>query len=501
MMRAMHGQWSSDSAFRGGVFRFVVLLGILSSVYFTALVLPYGYLDDYSWFYDFHYHARGVFRELASQGRPLNEPILGAAFRHIWTIGEMWRIRAITLVELAGMAWLFHYAILLNGWRRGTFPFAVMLCAVPAVQVYAAWATCVPIPVGGICAIAAGIVAKSAVGDLRGRWRAALASAILLLAAGTIYQPAMMLFWPTIALDLFAPGRAEFRRAARLMLDYLCIAGCAIFCAWVVFKWGVHEYPRMVHPDRTGFAPDFSDKIIWFLTTPLVDCLNFPKLFPNPQFAVGVSILICIGLLAYCAGGAGRLGLLLIAALMLPLAYLPNLVAKPDWASYRAQIGLSWLVLVYSWLAIHGYWRIARAAFIPKGMTETLSLPLFAVAAAACAATAAFQSTTYITWPQTIELASLKTLLGNPGVDDAQSIVLIKPSYLDTPTRLWRYDEFGSPSLAQWTGATEIFLIRKEKDPNGRAIPVEVREPDRANGPIPVKSVLLDMRSIRLAGR
>ncbi|HTW96007.1 MAG TPA: hypothetical protein VMD30_14490, partial [Tepidisphaeraceae bacterium] len=169
---------------------FLALLAALFAIYSTTLLLPYAYLDDYSHLYNVFAHPLGEFKSLADQGRPLNGLILLAVFRHIGGLPGMWKARALTLIGLACLAWIFHAALRANGWRTGAFLFTIILCTVPAVQVYAAWATSVQIPLAGICAVTAALVAALAVENLRHRWPVALAAAALMLIAATIYQPA-----------------------------------------------------------------------------------------------------------------------------------------------------------------------------------------------------------------------------------------------------------------------------------------------------------------------
>jgi len=74
-----------------------------------------------------------MYEALAVQGRPLNALILKAVFSHTGGLPGLWRVRLLTVAELAVMGWMFFLAMQWNGWRRWpAFALTVMACSVPA---------------------------------------------------------------------------------------------------------------------------------------------------------------------------------------------------------------------------------------------------------------------------------------------------------------------------------------------------------------------------------
>src|SRR5271165_1191507 len=88
-----------------------VLAVCLVLIYWVVLLIPYGYLDDFFWLDVSVTHPMDVFVDQAVQGRPLNGYILPWVFSHAGGLAGLWRIRAMTLLEMAGMGWMFYLAL------------------------------------------------------------------------------------------------------------------------------------------------------------------------------------------------------------------------------------------------------------------------------------------------------------------------------------------------------------------------------------------------------
>lgn len=442
---------------------FLLLLAGLFLTYCTVLIWPYAYLDDYFWL-DLSTRLPGdLYEALAVQGRPLNGLILRWVFSHAGGIGGLRWVRALTLAELSAMAWMFYMAVKWNGWSRTTAVLlALMASSLPAVQVYAAWATSVPIPWAGMLACVAAILTGWAVDDLQRRWTAALPAAVLLLASATIYQPAAMIFWPVAALDLFRRNRDE--RMVRRFAVYFVVAIVGLFLAYLVFKHGLATYTRRPSIQRDGVTHDPKEKVKWFLEHPLVDSLNLFNLRPAPWVAGIVGGIMFVGLSRYFM--RRRLISIMIMLSLLPLSYLPNLVAKESWSSYRTQIGLSWLVLVFAWIACNGIFQLAQDGWWPTRRFLALIFPVILMLVVAIPL-AAGQVGSLIVAPQYVELVALRGELSSMGSRAIKRIILLQPRGTSKFAPYSRYDEFGRYSMEGfWVPESAINLIRKETDPN-----------------------------------
>lgn len=465
---------------------FSILLGLLI-VYGSVILISYAYLDDYFWLDLSSQNPQELFKRLMVQGRPLNGWILQWVFSRARTIAGLRGVRALTIGEMALMGWTFYLAF-----KRARFDrvaaclLAGLACLVPAMQVYAAWATSVPIPWSGILAITSALLTAWTLDHTQRRWPVLPVVVAMVLASATIYQPTATVFWPVAALDLFRPENRPslWRRLA----VYLAVAGAGLLLAWVVFKFGLAHFPKGYSPHRTGFTHHPLYKSLWFLRMPLVDSLNLFVLRPQLWIAGAMAIVLLLGFLHTAAGNQwARIGAFAVAMALFPLSYLPNLAAEENWSSYRTQIGLSWLVLVLGGL-------ILKSLLTRRGL-QALLFTLTLVAASL----AAYQVTTLFARPQAQELAELRAEVLRPHVWSAGKIILLQPTGFNALAPYSRYDEFGRRSLeSDWVPQSAINLIRRESAPDAPRVPVHLVGHFEGpwTTPLPTGTVLLDMRHL-----
>ncbi|HUB24760.1 MAG TPA: hypothetical protein VL992_04970 [Tepidisphaeraceae bacterium] len=464
----------------------LALLAGLFIVYSSILLIPYAYSDDYFWLDNIllkHWH---IFPGLAAQGRPINALILQWVFRQSGGLGGLAWVRALTITEMAGLGWLFYIALVRCGWGRvNSCLLAGLGCTMPAFQVHTMWATSVPVPWSGICAVAAAILTGWSCDRWPGRWPGLIAAAILILIASSIYQPAAMLFWPVAALDSFS-GRDEkfFRRIA----IYTLVGFAGIFLGWLVYEYGIHKYPGWVRPNRNGMTLDLPGKFLGFIKYPLVDALSIAGIQTRPMLSIAMGVVITFGLLGHFRGSAlHRAICLCISAALLPLAYLPVLIAKQELWDFRTHIALDWMVLVLLWLAASGYWRLlGRNGGIPR--------PLVAIATCGVAISAAYHVTALIAWPQSIEQSMLRLALAQPDAMAARQIIFIMPTIADTPAPYCRF-EFGCPSTSHlWVPEAAVNLIRRQMGMESFRMPVKMVSDWTQK--LPAGAVVIDMREM-----
>jgi hypothetical protein len=459
-------------------------------VYWVVLAIPYAYLDDYFWLEVSVSHPTVVYDDQAVQGRPLNGYIMPAVFRRAHGLSGLWRVRALTLAGIGGMGWMFYLALRRAECdQRQAGLLALLACVVPAMQVYAAWATSVANPLSGILACAAALVCGWALDDPRRRRPGFVAAVAMVLGSATIYQPTAMVFWPVAAIDLFRRHRG--RNLLPRFAAYFIVAMIGLGLAFGVFKYGLSHHPERPSVERSGVTHDPTGKISWFFQHPLVDSLNlFNMIRPVPIPAAIVAAFILIGFWRGSSGTTGRKGIALaVAAVLFPLAYLPNLAAQESWSSYRSQIGMEWVALVLVWLALRGLLG-ARAVH------RTLL-----VVAVIATALVTFQVGCLFAFPQAMEMRALKAQLDRPEVAAAKHIILLQPGGTSafSPLSYSRYDEFNRTSLQRdWVPQSEVNLIRRQEDPRLPRIPVELRGNFVGpwTEPLPPGTVVVDMRFV-----
>src|SRR5262249_19107853 len=150
-------------------------------------------------------------------------------------------------------------------------------------------------------------------------------------------------------------------------LWYCGIVFSGLVLGFGVYKWGIALYEHALPPTRSHLVQDAWGKALWFFSQPLMNALNLAKLSPKRWLAIAIALFIAGGLSQYFRGAVKeRFWQGTIAASLLPLSYLPNLVVAENWSSYRTQAALTSLVVVYGFFALWGYGKILRGlAFAP----------------------------------------------------------------------------------------------------------------------------------------
>jgi hypothetical protein len=477
------------------------------AAYLPAIVVPYGYMDDYVVLAWREGHGGDFLRTATSYGRPFQGFSLWGSFSLAGDIESLRLVRLLSLVGVMLLAAFLYYALRqndVNEWISAGVCVSVVTLA--SFQVYVAWAATGEVPYVAILGGLAWLMVRSAFGR-RGRAfviRSASASAILLLALLT-YQPAAMFFWVFAAIDVLRPAET-LRGSARKLGVALGVAAVAMFFAYAAVRVGVHFYGGATS-GRTNLVHDFVAKAKWFWNEPIVNGVGMFALVPTASVALVVTLVAAAGLaLLHGEAGWGALGFIGLAAALVPLSYAPNLAVSEQFASYRSIGALAALIALYVWF---GLWGVARALgpYAVAALVSVLALSLVVrplwrpaarvsvdsllhwhelaalalllagliavalwarnvalaagVLAFAVAGTiiAARNVTTLLVKPQSIELQLLRSELDSP--PHPARVVFIKPNFNQGPAPLARYDEFGLPSTYfAWipNPATELVL-------------------------------------------
>jgi hypothetical protein len=385
----------------------------------------------------------------------------------------------------------------------------------PAAQVYAVWALCAAEPLGGALATVAGALAIAAIEDVlpMRRWMFAVTGSLVLLVALSIYQPAAMIFWVMIAIDLMRPAGAPARPLRRLIW-YAAIAAVALGMAFIFYQLGLQKYPWVFSSlgmplDRSHLA-GFSDawaKFSWFIHGPLVDALNFGNIISSGWIASGVGLFILIGLPAFFVGGFGqRAAMMLLAAALVLAAHLPNFLSAADASGYRTQLALECLLAFYLLAAAHGWQRIILRILAKPIDPQTFLPPWIPITfALASAAAACVLVTICFVRPQEKELQFVQSLMTPEKLAGVNRIVVINAQWTDGISPL-SHHEFGTPSSGWAPAATGLVaVVLHEKFPHSPAIPVtsdySLSVPrDRGDASFPSNMLVIDLRQLhRLA--
>ena len=473
-----------------------IFFGILSALLLTyspVFLTSYAFLDDYRILAESLQKDTSVLGLTISGGRPVQGLLLWSLFSALSDISDLCWMRAMGVIAIAGLAFMLYRLLARAKWPRyQSAILALIMCVMPAYQVYSAWAVLSSSILAGVLSVGAGWLVSYL--PCRRSWAAKVVlgglSGLALGVAFCIYQPVAMLYVVAVAIILLIP-EAKLEDLWRPLAAYGSVEFLGLGIGFAVYKYGQTVSP--LPGARSEFVYDVMGKADWFVGEPLVQALNLVSLSVSKLLAFGVGVFIVVGLLLYFRKSfLQRIGLVGLALALIPLSYLPNLATAENWASYRTQGALSSLVVLYVFFALHGYWRALRLPRDSRAMKC-----IMVVTALVCALVAASNVLTLFVWPQQMELHFVRSQLRQQDLAEVESIYFIRAHWSDSIAPLQAYDEFGLPSsCAKYVPKSMVYLLLREIAPSRMSIPVQSVAWDEV-GVLPAGALEIDMRKLR----
>lgn len=444
---------------------------VFIAAYLPVIVASFGFLDDYTILAEAMRHQMSdVIQQSTSFGRPLYALLMQLAMPEIRGVAGLNVLRAGGVLGIALLA-----LMLCRHLSRARLPPSVSLALpvalglMPPFQVYAAWAITAVMPLAGVLGGLAFAALERSPEEVRSMSRLRPAMAVALLAGAlSIYQPAAMIFWVFAAISLI--GR-DAPLNWRMLVVSTGVMAAALAVDFALSKLA----PQLLWHSgtavaRTALVKDFDGKLVWFVSEPLRDALNLPFIRPRTIVAAGVACFTAVGLWFYWPGSIkARSARLLIAAALVPATYLPNLLVAENWASYRTQVALTSLLLVYAALGLVGWLRaFHKAAWLPAVMAAMTAL---------CVLLANRNVMLYFVIPQSIEYRLFERALAdlrNPSAPEIKSLDFYTARRWSL-TDFARYDEFGLLSnSAAWVPPAMAWLILSSQGSPLANLPMQV---------------------------
>jgi hypothetical protein len=492
------------------------VLGIAVAVFgmfLPAVIVPYAFADDYSILWmavsgePSPQFGDNILAANAAGGRPLEGLLSSGFFSAAGTIDNLRFVRLFAIVTIVALALLLQWALVRSGLRPVPAALvAVLVCSMPAFQVYASWTVLFSAPLAALLAGGASLVADSAAHAPRDLAVDRMVGATaMLLAALLIYQPPAMFFWVFLAVAVVG-ARNETGRALRTTRTHVGVAGFALALAFLVTKLGAHFFANTATAGgRINLTHDVVGKTHWFFKHPLYESLNLFELTPSRWLAALVAVIASAGILLWLVRRAARpLLYVVIGVILIPVSYLPNLVVKDTWGAYRTQVSLSSLIALYTclgafgiWLILHD-WLLLRVSGQALKAAERAALIVFAAFVGASAIFAAKNVTTLVVQPQNTELQMLRSQVaalpaGTPRV------AFVETDWYGGLTDVVVYDEFGLPSSVRpWTLEPWFDLILREEGRLKPYLPRPALDIYASNATLPQGEPSLDLRGLQL---
>jgi hypothetical protein len=492
----------------------LVILATVAAMFVSAWTVPYAFSDDYAilWMITSGepspQFGKDILAAAASEGRPVVGLLDEIFFSAAGSVDNLRFVRLFAVVGIAALALLLHWALVRARIRPVVAGcIAVLICSLPAFQVYASWTTLFSVPWGGVLAGAASLLAVT--NSRRRGLRETIGPNALLLAALLTYQPTAMVFWVFLAIAV-AGARDDPARALRLTKIHLVVAGASLALWYVILKASIH----FVGDDafggaRSELARDVGGKLRVFVEGPLYRAANLFDLTPSRWFAALVVVVAAAGIGLWLGTRSSRpLVYFAIGLMLVPLSYLPNLVITDTWTPYRTQVALSSLIALYFCLGAMGFWVVGRDWLssrldVRKMIAlERIGLGAAVIVAATGAVLALHNVRTLVAQPQKEELRLLRGQVARLP-EGVQALAFVQTPWGQGLSDLVVYDEFGfASSTRPWVLGPSVNLILREQGRLASAeVPpqVAVYPPETTSPPADVP--VIDLRSALASSR
>jgi hypothetical protein len=416
--------------------------------------------------------GRNILDANAVGGRPVAGLLSTLFFTAAGTIDNLRFVRLVALVGIAALALLLHWALVRSGIRSAVAALmTVLVCCMPAFQVFASWAVLFVAPFAALLGASASTLTVSAIDSARQLMTDRLVAAVAaLVTALLIYQPAAMFFWVFLAVALVGAVR-EPVRGVRIVKAHAGVAVVALPLALFIGKLTAHlAHNTSPNATRSTLTRDPIGKAHWFFAHPLYRSLSLFELTPSPWLAAFVVSASAGGMTLWLLLRGSRPYFYLgTAAALVPLSFLPNLVVEENNSlTFRTGIALTSLITLYTCLGVLGIGLVLRDRLRPQlsgRALATVERAAFGVSTALVAIIAFAASrnvTTLVVDPQSTELRILRRDVAALPAGVAR-VGFVQIGWNQGMTN-WYSDELGLASSARpWTPEPAVYLILREE--------------------------------------
>ncbi|MFP5212777.1 MAG: hypothetical protein ACLGPL_05305 [Acidobacteriota bacterium] len=480
---------------------FSVLILFLVAVYFPTVIFNYASGDDYVALKAGQAGSAELFKHCILSGRPVYA-VFNEVYRYVDTFLELRLIRAMGIMGLSGICcmclWYLRYC--------GVDPVESLLMAcsiglIPGFQLIPAWATTSPFSLAYMAsALAAIITAESVLKEQH-----STASTVVFVSLGTLfmifsfcfYQPAAMFFW-VFALIPFLADRITLKTLPRFIGAFGLVFAISSLCGFLVVK----VLPGLLYSDltsmpRTQLIDNVGEKYDWFLNEPLFNAFNlFEVREPLISTVQLVLFFAVVGIvLKRRSSIPWKVIILLIAACAILLSYVPNLVVRENWASYRSIVSMTSMVVLFLSFSIK--WIFEFLSLNNRYILRYGPRLFLAVILGIGLYKASYNVNRVIIYTQMTEYAFLKQNLNRVDLSSVSSIEVKRSRWDDSVAPYVRYDEFGLPSSsAAWSLEPMVFQALRDSGRNPADLPVTILKPDDESQPAP-DALFIDMGGLR----
>lgn len=417
------------------------LLAVFYIVYGPAIKNRYLFLEDYDWLWTSTYLKDSALKTALGsftwEGRTLQGIFVGPTFDYInyhKSIDATIPIRFVGLIGITLLAYIIFTIFRVNRFKDShAFLLSISICTLPPYLAYISYLICIAyIYAAAFSAIAAllmcNIYWRASLGERPWPIMHVLTAITCIIIALLIFQPAAMLYWPLALIPIVMhDNQPSKKRWLQLIAAYFIIGLSSIALYWGLTK-SILFFTGVTLSWRAELIQlsDIPHKIQWFIRNPLRNALNLWDVFPSNKLGFTVLLIITAGIFYNPARAIKEkknssfmnslLKLSLIMSALL-LSYLPNLLIKDSWASYRTMVSLTTAVCILFGYAII---NIVNAVFY--NYSQQIKKIIIAMILSIVTAYGCYLSYTnlnkYIVMPQIKEVEYVKDAINSYGVSN-----------------------------------------------------------------------------------
>lgn len=310
----------------------------------------YAYLDEA---HQLWFHADGSnYRMFQEQGRALTGWLINNLFGAIDSIDQLKYLRIIsftgwgvTLLVFSGLLTKWVSTVKMD--HRIVPVISILACCSCSVAIYIGWASCVEVFLAVLCGLISGHLLFTALQKQSGRvsipsW-VLLVSTILGLASLFLYQTAFSAFLFPFFIHYLGTRYEKKQRVVIIGVVLYIVINILYF---LLFKYSLKQ-AGIVASERTTISLNLPAKLGFFFSTPLAQGFSFNflynvrGLFSQLFYYTMLACWVLSVVLNKKVSVQKRLFHLGCTFCFLALFYLPILVAKENFASYRTMFNLN----------------------------------------------------------------------------------------------------------------------------------------------------------------
>ena len=334
------------------------VIGVLYTlIYFQTFTANYAYLDEIHQLWNNRDNSnRDMF---LTQGRLFTGLLFDKAFRSLTAIEQLKGLRLFSLGGWVLTTWLwsvlFAHWVRILGWTENILWLSTLFLVCSAsVAICIGWASCMELFLAIGFGLLAGhtlFVATAARSEKR---RLPIGALLLSLALGVV-----SLFWYQTAYGAFLLPFLFWFIKGRGRIDRVLTIGLGAYLLTYIIYYGLFQLSLQAYgvpaSDRTGISLDVLGKIGFFFSGPLPQAFSLNWLYSSSSVVAQVLYIgVFIGwVVTVFRGGTGttvayKLRYLVGVLFLLALIYLPGMIAKENFSSYRTLfvVNLSVFILV-----------------------------------------------------------------------------------------------------------------------------------------------------------